>query len=458
MILRRPARPLSRRHFLMASASAGLLAACATRPEKAVEVPISLAPTMASLLGAQARPIRRLAAGDPGITALAHRLAQSKISGLGEATHGSHEDARLKSLLVQAMVETHGLRLVLLEANRAGTAELDAYTSAAPTGLLAAEAVKQAPILRVLKTEVMADLLTWLRGWNAVNPDRQVRLMGIDCQASSADAAAAFGALAQVNAGAADALAPGLTPILSDDASGRPHGLMIKSLTRNELLAAEAACRALEANLTDAGLPSAAFAARLAWQGLSAFEHETSDGDTSGAGPDYWSRRDVYMAENVLALSQGEQAALWGHNMHTVGGRPGNGGTGYVPSGAVLRDALGSDYTTLVQDFEDASFLASPAGEGFDAGADPVIIKRSARPDTLNALLASASRTRAWFDLASLPDTALVADWRQTPIGLEWYGASASEVPQPTDIITVPPAGLFDLLVIHPDLTPSRML
>lgn len=453
-----PAGPLSRRNFLMASASAGLLAACASKPEKPVEVPISLAPTMSSLLAAQAMPIRRLAPGDPGITALARRLAQSKMAGLGEATHGSHEDARLKSLLVQAMAETHGLRLVLLEANRAGTAELNTYISAAPTGLLAAEAVKQAPILRILKTEVIADLLTWLRGWNAVNPDRQVRLMGIDCQASSADAAHALAALARVNSGAAEALAPALAPILSDEAAARPHGQMVKALTSAELAGAEAACRTLETELTSAGLPDAAYAARLAWQGLSAFEHETSDGDMASADPEYWSRRDVFMAENALALAQGEQAVLWGHNMHTVGGRPSLGGSGYVPSGAILRDALGPDYTALVQDFAEASFLAIPAGDGLDPGAEPVLIKRSARPGTLNALLATASRTRAWFDLASLPDNALVSDWRATPIGLDWYGASASEAPRPADIITVPPATLFDLLVIHPDLTPSRML
>ena len=154
----RPA-PLSRRNFLMASAAAALVSACATQTGTDTLPPTSLAPTMTSLLAAQAVPIRNLAPDDPGVKALAKRLATSRMAGLGEATHGSHEDVLLKSVLIQAMVENHNLRAVMLEANRTGCAQLDQYASGAPTGLLAAEAVRQAPVFRILKTEVMADLL-----------------------------------------------------------------------------------------------------------------------------------------------------------------------------------------------------------------------------------------------------------------------------------------------------------
>lgn len=450
--------PLSRRRFLFASASATLLSACAARPAAGPEIPAGSSPTLESLLAAEAVEIRKLTAGDPGVMALASRLAASRMAGLGEATHGSHEDALLKSVLIQAMVEHHDLRVLLLEANRAGTAQLDAYASGGPTGLLAAEALKEAQVLRILKTEVIADLLTWLRGWNAVNPDRRVSVLGVDCQASSQDAGDALAALADFDPAAAQTLSPALAPILSAEVKGLRHDLMVRQLTAAQRADAESACLMLGAELDRAGLSSAAFAARRAWQGLSAFAFETSDADMSLATPDYWSRRDVFMAENALALAADQRAVFWGHNLHVAGTRPGGEGSGYVPSGAILRERLGASYCVLTQEFASATFLAIPDTEGLAADAAQVQIKRRARPGTLNALLAKASPATAWFDLSVLQDHALVRTLRETPIGIDWYSASASLEPKETDISQLPPGDMFDLVVIHPELTPSRML
>jgi erythromycin esterase len=444
---------LSRRNFLLASASALMVSACATQVAGG---PAAVSgPTMTSLLAAQAVPIRRLEADDAGVRALAARLSRARMVGLGEATHGSHEDALLKSMLIQAMVENHGLRTILVEANRTGTAEMNAYTSAAPTGLMAAEAVKQAPVFSILKTEVLADLLTWLRGWNAVNGDQPVRLVGIDCQNSSRDAAEALLALSKIDSGTADALAASLAPILTDEAKALRHDRMIRSITAAELGEAEAACQILEGDLKRAGNLEAAYIARLAWQGLNAFAYETSDSDPSAAEPDYWSRRDVFMAENARHVAGNDKAVFWAHNMHVLGAQPANDAAkGFLPWGAKMRAAYGPDYAALVQDFSKASFRVQP-----QSGDGPMTeIRRTARPGTLNALLTAASPRRAWFDLSDLPDNTLVNTWRTTPLGYDWYGARAPAEPSDADILYAPPDALMDFMVIHPQLTPSRML
>jgi len=449
--------PFSRRRFLSAAATAVIVSACATRAPSGPAETAGFTQTIKSLLAAQAIPIRKLAADDPGVMALASRLSASRMAGLGEATHGSHEDALLKSLLIQAMVEHHDLRVVLLEANRTGTAGLDDYASGGPTGLLAAEAVKQAPVFRILKTEVMADLLTWLRGWNAVNADRRVRVFGIDCQDSSTDASAALAALAAVQPDAAKMLTEPLAPLLTKEARATRHDLLVKQITSAQRLEAETACRTLEAELARAGLTDAALTARRAWQGLNAFEHETSDGDMSLATPDYWTRRDIFMGENALALAGAQKSVVWGHNMHVLGGRPTGEAEGFVPAGAVLREALGGEYAALVQDFGEAAFLAI-AEDDDSADARPVEIRRSSRPGTLNALLREASSSSAWFDLATLPENSLVQSWRSTPLGYDWYGARASIEPQEADIRRAAPENLMDIMVFHSRLTPSRML
>ena len=304
----------------------------------------------------------------------------------------------------------------------------------------------------------MADLLAWLRGWNAVNADRRVRVIGVDCQASSQDAGDALAALATIDSGAADAIGAALAPILTRDARAARHDLMLKQITSAQRAEAEAACRMLEAELNAAGLEDAAFTARRAWQGLSAFEHETADGDLNLATPEYWSRRDVFMADNAVALAKDQAAVFWGHNTHVAGGSPSGDFAGYVPSGSVLRRKLGKNYTVLIQEFAEATFLALPTSAGNAPDAPQVRISRKAQPDTLNGLLADASAKTAWFDLANLPETDLSREWRRTPIGLDWYGATASETPEASDIVQIPPESLFDLMVIHPKLTPARML
>lgn len=443
----------------MASASVLMASACATRVPDAPDTPqLPAGSTFQSLLAAQAVPIRRITADDPGVRALAAGLAKAQVAGLGEVTHGSHEDALLKSMLVQVMVEKHGLRTILVEANRAGVQQLDAYASAAPTGLLAVEAVKQAPVFRILKTEVMAELLTWLRGWNAVNGDQPVRIVGIDCQNSSVDAAEALAALATVDSGAADALAGALAPVTSDAARALRHDLMIRQLTTAELTSAHAACLMLEEELDRIGLEDAAFTARLAGQGLIAFEFETSDGRIGDAGPDYWSRRDGFMAANALHLLGGAHGVFWGHNMHVLAGRLGDRAEGFVPAGAVLRERLGTGYAALTQEFSRASFLALPDRPGNGAEDPFATISRTARPGTLNALLTAAVPGTAWVDVSTLSENALTEAWRAEPIGLEWYGARAAAEPAETDIRHAPPGNLMDFMVIHAQLTPSRML
>jgi len=458
--------PMSRRAFMLATASAAILAGCASKPEEPATPKVAV-PTVASLLAAQAVPIRSFTASDPGITALARRLSQSKFVGLGEATQGSHEDALLISLLIQSMIEFHDLRVVMLPASRAGTDLLDGYASGAPSGMQAADIVRQAPMYRIYKTEVMEDFITWLRGWNAVNADRKVRIVSVDCMSSSRDAADALAALAAVDKPAAEALAPGLAPILTADAKAQRQELMVASrLTPTQRADAEAACRKLEAELARAGLGLASFNARRAWQGLNALEFAFQDAPPAPEYGDYTSRSSLFMAENALGLARGERSAYWGHNASVMTGRPkgvpgpdGEAPAKYAtPTGSFLRAKLGPDYVALTQEFTDATFLAVAAKPSAPVNAPLTQITRRARLNTLNALLTKASPQTAWIDLANVPEHELISEWRKTPIKLERYFEIARELPDEADFDVYAPESLFDLVVIHSRLTWARML
>lgn len=119
-------------------------------------------------------------------------LAERRVVGLGEATHGSHEFTRLKHRLVRFLVEELNFRRFALEANFTLTLALDRYVRRG-TG-------DPASALRNLnvwpwKTQEMLALVEWVRAFNRDRPlEDHVRFFGLDAQhsKSGADAVAEY--------------------------------------------------------------------------------------------------------------------------------------------------------------------------------------------------------------------------------------------------------------------------
>ncbi|WP_156320378.1 erythromycin esterase family protein [Brevundimonas sp. AAP58] len=389
---------------------------------------------------------------------LARVLGGARLIGVGEATHGSHEDGAAKAAIIKGLVTSGAVDTVILEVNANGGRELDAFIrgeSGDP-----AERVRTANIFRVNKTSALADLIGWLRDWNrtAANP---VRIYGIDCQATSPDALLAHQALTRLEPAEAQRLAPPLSPILSSEAQALRFPMLIKSLTSAQLQEAMAALvelrRALERH---PGTEDARYAALTAWQGLKAFELETSDGRITGdaaAIADYYSRRDVFMAENILNGPAQGAGVFWAHNNHVAGGVP--AGTGYVPTGARLREALGDAYRVVVTEYGTARFNAVPMWLPFpqpsasDAQSEITWTVLHGRPA---ALFSRAHSGPYWVALSDLPDTEASAAWRALPYTLDWPGWVATPVQFLKAPFRVPLGEMFDVVVYIPEMTPSR--
>ncbi|MDH4385340.1 MAG: erythromycin esterase family protein [Caulobacter sp.] len=124
--------------------------------------------------------------------AMAAQLAGARIIGLGEATHGSHEDITAKAALVKGLVASGQVTALYLESNAPGGRQLDAFIAGEPGD--PAERLRSAKVFRVIKSRPVADLLGWLRDWNRTTA-LPVRIFGIDCQATAQDAASALEAL-----------------------------------------------------------------------------------------------------------------------------------------------------------------------------------------------------------------------------------------------------------------------
>ena len=125
---------------------------------------------------------------------LAARLSGVRVIGLGEATHGDHEDQQFKANLIKQLVRDGAVTAVVLEANRDAARGFDAYVRKGegdPVALM-----RSPSFFRVTRDEEFASLLVWLRAWNQTT-DRPVRIIGIDDQDAGRDAAFALAMVAR---------------------------------------------------------------------------------------------------------------------------------------------------------------------------------------------------------------------------------------------------------------------
>lgn len=389
---------------------------------------------------------------------LARALGGARLIGLGEATHGTHEDGAAKAAIIKGLVTSGAIETIFLEVNANGGRELDAFIQG-EAGDPAAR-VRTASIFKVNKTSALADLIGWLRDWNRT-AETPVRIYGIDCQATTPDTLLALEALRRLDPGEAERLGTALAPIVSAEAQALRFPLLIKSLSSAELQQAMTALEALRSALErHPGTEDARYAALTAWQGLKAFELETSDGKITGddkAIQEYYSRRDVFMAENILNGPARGAGVFWAHNNHVAGGIP--AGTSYVPTGGRLREALGESYRVVVVEYGTARFNAVPmllpiqqpaATDAQSAITWNILHGRLAQP------LSRAADGAYWVALNDLPDDEASAKWRALPYTLDWPGWGATPVQFLQMPFRVPLETMFDVVVYIPEMTPSR--
>ena len=102
------------------------------------------------------------------------------ILSIGEAAHGCKEMQELKLSVFKEMVEKRGFTAFALEADYGECAEINRYIQG---GEGSAEEMVQKFAFPIYHTKEMAELISWMREWNASAPeDKKVRFYGFDMQ------------------------------------------------------------------------------------------------------------------------------------------------------------------------------------------------------------------------------------------------------------------------------------
>jgi erythromycin esterase len=403
---------------------------------------------------------------------LAERLGRARVIGIGEATHGSHQDQAFKAELIKQLVRDGKVTVLLLEANRDAGEQFDRYVREGVGD--PAEVMRSGSFFRIWKNDEFAGLLLWLRAWNqkAATP---VRIIGLDCQDGGRDSGVALefvGAHDPARAAQWSAdmggLKPGLRFVDWLDKAERPEFDRVTATVAAVVAWFETADTAVRAA---PGFARARFAAITAQQALASFEFDRDDSDKSKADPAYFARRDRFMGENALAMLQpGERAVLWAHDSHVMEDLPDFvRAIGFQTLGSTIGGKLGNDYAAVGFTWSTGSFRSTVAPLNADGAPDiktrrnlDVVTLPNNRPGELGNLFDRTGARAMWIDMATRPATPLIDSWSQRPYWRGWAGAVVvPDVWQMTDPATgqIPgdPIIGHDVLVWFQTISPTRL-
>lgn len=392
--------------------------------------------------------------GDPVAPAsLVGACSGARVVGIGEFSHGTHDDAALKSSILLGLIDAGAVDTVYVEANRAGAAELDEFLRKGDGD--AEAAVRSAAVFRVLKTKAFASLVAGMR--DRVARGMSLRIVGIDCQDTTRDARFAIRRLAARDPQRAAAAESELAAVVGPGMDVLRHVDVVKSLELARLDACVAALARLRLDLEGDSL--GAMAALRAQQGLECFRPEAKDATAEHDTPEPYLLRDRFMAENILAEAP-QKAAFWGHNIHVLGGVLRGNMEGYRPTGSYLREALGADYRVVAFDYRNAQIRAVvvTGNELPDARNQTEVLTRSQIERGIVDALSGFASGSCWCDVSAMPEGDAFEVWRSTPRRFDWPGYAASRERRDEEMVEIPLDRLIDVIVVQESVGPSKEL
>ncbi len=403
------------------------------------------------------------------IKAFVQKLGDARLFGLGEPTHGDHQSQLFKNHAIRELVRQGKIDSLMLEINRTPGAEIDAYVNEGKGDLV--KLMLDSGIFGIWRTDDFANMILWLRA-HVIRTGKPFRVYGIDCQDPGADLNDALGYLAKYDEAEAATLRAALQPVITAGEGTQTFMAWWKSEPEASYAIYESGAEGLVSALkahrdlfkTGEGIDEALYAARAGLQCLKAYEYEFGPRqiDMTKIPVDYFARRDVYMAENlVMRLGADRRAALWAHDSHVLAEIPQFiNDMGYRTVGSEMRRSLGAKYVSVGFAWTVGSFHAKefkPGDAIAEAQLRPVTEHELScdLPGDLGEFLARVGPERFWVDLRDA-DEATKA-WGALPYYRGWAGWGISEEVWHKDPMSdsAPLIPTFDFLVYTKRISPS---
>ena len=136
-------------------------------------------------LGSAAHHFTSESPSDDQLQPIVGALAGAQVIGIGEATHGTHEDQAFKAELIKALVRSGRVEVLVLELNRQVGFDLDAYVMGRGGDLPVL--VRSPSFFRIWRDDEFTGLVTWLRAFN-LQTEHPIRVLSVDVQDAGVDA------------------------------------------------------------------------------------------------------------------------------------------------------------------------------------------------------------------------------------------------------------------------------
>ncbi len=361
-------------------------------------------------------------------------IGNTKLIGLGEATHGTSEFQKMKHRIFRYLVEHKGFRAFGMEAQMGRCMPIDHYVLTGegdPVQLVAANG------FWTWRTSEVVDLVTWMREYNA-DPSHveKLRFFGVDMQDGATEMDLVLAYLHPIDPAAESVLRSAYAPLrpyvgFGDYLDYTKASDSLRMQCRQGVLTAQqwlADHRSEYAQAT--GQDAYEWALRLATTVV-----QTESMLASQSNQDDWvpssNSRDASMADNaswfVQSRMPGVKAVLWAHNGH-VNHR--DYYTESKPMGQWLAERFPSDYLDLGFAFYQGSAMAvvlKPDGTYGSLQSNP---SPPMGAGSFESVFTMAGFDRAVLDLRTVKaSSATGADWWRSAHNFREFGAVWSSAP-----------------------------
>lgn len=272
-------------------------------------------------------------------------FSQSKIVGMGESTHGTHEFFKNRHRVLKYLVEKHGFNVFFLEADYGNCLRVNRYIHGENDNL---EEVVRSIGLWPWITEEMKELIQWMREYNSlVSSTNQLEFVGCDMQMLSSTLSEIDRLIDKYDSSYKTSTT--YPPITIDEFFDLSEE-ELTNIYHLDLVVKKNLLNSLDFNATD----------RYTYQTLIrhleqiiAFKEKR----------EIQSYRDVKMGENILyhlGNKTSVKGFFWAHNAHIVNFNfpHKKEKKAFITTGGVLKKELGEKYFIIGQDFDQGTFNA----------------------------------------------------------------------------------------------------
>lgn len=397
--------------------------------------------------GGAAPEVDVAAAGAVGVDrASLAEAGRHQIVAIGEATHGNHEMAEVRRILLLRLAAEQGFRTFALEADFGGGEMVNDYVQGGPGS--AADAAR-ALGFDIYATTEMATLIDDLRTFNTNRALKdRIQFAGFDMQRYDHNKERLLSYLATVDPATAKQTGTSLAA-LTDATRATLEGAPLTDAQA----AAQTLLNAMKKSETRYVTASSRVAYSNAVQNLTSIYRTTQL--RQSVGPKYGELRDAWLAENVTWLLDREAAqgrdkiVIAGHDGHV---EKSSAAYGYEAMGKRLANTYRDDYFVIGTEFGTTRFLAKTP----DGDRSEFTVNHDSR---LAGLF--GSQPMGYVDLATAmqsPANAalLTSTVRMGMIGDEFR--SYSRYLEQAYTVKMVPADAYDALVYVPEATPTTPL